>query len=162
MQARCSFVVSTETAYECLHKDVSFPLTDAQIYALCCSLATSAVFSQVAKSEVVNTISTVPECVCVRVCDWWQGIEVRPSGQRDKSYSLILPKHSTASPAKPIRPHLNCMPVHWQCLFAFLCIDSVCVCVCFKCLCVNISFFTLPAICPPAAWIATHLDNKHT
>lgn len=71
MQAGCSFVVSnTETAYECLQKDVSFPLTDAQIYALCCSLATSAVFSQVAKSEVVNTISTVPVCVCVclRVC----------------------------------------------------------------------------------------------
>lgn len=71
MQAGCSFVVAnTETAYECLHKDVSFPLTDAQIYALCCSLATSAVVSQVAKSEVVNTISTVPVCVCVclRVC----------------------------------------------------------------------------------------------
>lgn len=66
MQAGCSFFVSnTETAYECLQKDVSFPLTDAQIYALCCSLATSAVFSQVAKSEVVNTISTVPVCVCV-------------------------------------------------------------------------------------------------
>lgn len=70
MQAGCSFVVSnTETAYECLHKDISFPLTDAQIYGLCCSLAASAVFSQVAKSEVVNTISAcLCLCVCLRVC----------------------------------------------------------------------------------------------
>lgn len=155
----CSFTVSNAVpTCDCLHTLCNlYSWTKAQISGPHCSLAASAVVSQTAKSGVVKTISTVSVFVCVCVWDWWQRIEVRPSGQRDKSYSLILQKRWTGRPGKPSRPHLNCTPAEPR-----YC-ERLCACARSRRLCVDISFLTrAPPVFTraPAAWTAAHLDNE--
>lgn len=100
-------------------------------------LTASAVVSQMAKSKAEKTISPMCMCVCVCVWDWWQGIEVRPSGQRDKSYSLILQKRWTAMARQPNQtssePHTSSVSVSPDTMNIRVHV-CVLVCMCFVCL----------------------------